>query len=123
MTDETATPEFYVDSAKLSASPSDLVMDCGLVSPDDQGLPASQRAIKRLVRVRMSLHNARMPAAALAQTVDSYEREIVAIPMAPDESWYFSPGWQAAEAEADRCIAQGDFADFDNAERFVGSLK
>jgi len=98
-------------------------MDCGLLSPDDQELPANQRAIKRVERVKMSLQNARMLAAALAQTVESYEREVGPIPVPEDASWYFSPAWQAAEAEADRCEAEGRYRDFENADDFEAFLK
>jgi hypothetical protein len=40
----------------------------------------------------------------------------------PDQEWYWSPRWQAMEAEADRDLAEGRFHIFDTVEEFLSRL-
>lgn len=39
-----------------------------------------------------------------------------------DQSWYWSPYWQAMEKEADKNSEDGDYEDFDDIDDFIASL-
>jgi hypothetical protein len=40
----------------------------------------------------------------------------------PDQAWFWSPEWQAAEREAEADLAAGRVERFDSAEAFLASL-
>jgi len=40
-----------------------------------------------------------------------------------DQLWYWTPGWQMQEQEAEIDVERGDFEDFNTMEEFVGSLR
>ena len=41
----------------------------------------------------------------------------------PDQTWFWTPEWQAKEREADRAIAEGRFTRSYSDEEFLASLK
>ena len=40
-----------------------------------------------------------------------------------DQEWYWTPEWQAAEAEADAQLASGQFDDFDTIDDLIADLQ
>lgn len=44
------------------------------------------------------------------------------VPIEPDQSWYWTPEWQAMEAKADRDWLEGRYEVFDSVEEFLRSL-
>ena len=43
--------------------------------------------------------------------------------VAADQSWYWMPAWQAAEAEADAELAAGEFDDFTSMDDMIVDLE
>ena len=40
-----------------------------------------------------------------------------------DSAWYWSPGWQAAEHEAEDDLAAGRYADFNSLDEMIADLE
>ncbi|MBI1800609.1 MAG: hypothetical protein HY259_06695 [Chloroflexi bacterium] len=41
----------------------------------------------------------------------------------PEQSWYWSDEWQAAEREADEDLRSGRYSDFNSIDKLIASLK
>jgi hypothetical protein len=44
------------------------------------------------------------------------------VPLAPDQSWYWSSDWQAMEAAANADLEEGRYLDFDSVDDFIKYL-
>ena len=50
-------------------------------------------------------------------------RGIIKGPIDPDQAWFWTPGWQAGEHEADAEIAKGSGTVFQSTEGFIAHLE
>lgn len=50
-------------------------------------------------------------------------RAMIEGPIDPDQAWFWTPGWQAGEREADKQLADGQGVRYRSTEEFVAHLE